>query len=178
MEPVKNLNSVKYIEVPKIGATGLVVHAFCTRLSGVSQGDFWSLNFSRKEGDDKRKVDKNLEIWGDAFNIDPAGLLTVNQVHKDRVLVVKKEIPESHRTQKLNYDAMITDQKGVFVGVLTADCLPIILLDPRKKVVGIVHAGWQGTSLKIASKGVKKIISTFGSKIGGQSKMDLGFEPS
>lgn len=160
---IRRLKSIKFIEAPNIGETGLVTHAFCTRLGGVSQNSFRSLNFSKKAGDSRKNVGKNLEIWANAFNIDPAGLLTVDQVHSDRILAIKEKTPKSIYGRKLDYDAIITDQRGVFIGVLTADCLPIILLDPRKKVVGIIHAGWQGTSLKITHKTVKAISSTFGS---------------
>ena len=162
METDRNLNGIRFFEAPKIRESGLAIHAFCTRKGGVSQGSFWSLNFSKKTGDTEKDVGKNFEKLTDAFHISPSSLLTVNQVHKDQVLVIKKMIPNYHPGRKLNYDAIITNQRRVFIGVLTADCLPIILLDTEKKAVGVIHAGWRGTSLNIAHKTVSAIFDTFG----------------
>ncbi len=158
---MKNLKGIEFLTAPGIEMTGLVVHAFLTRLGGVSPGVFSSLNFSEKGGDSKENVGKNCEILAETFNIDPTRLFTVNQVHGDRVLVIKENPGRFFQANKSDYDAIITNRRGIVVGVLTADCLPIMILDPRKKVVGIVHAGWRGTSLKIVLKTVMEIAGTF-----------------
>ncbi len=84
----------------------------------------------------------------------------VKQVHKDGILVLKKnEDLQGFRAQE--YDAMITREKNVLLGITTADCIPILLFDPKTSTIGAIHGGWKSTALRIAEKTVKKMKEEF-----------------
>ncbi|MFQ5587084.1 MAG: peptidoglycan editing factor PgeF [Thermodesulfobacteriota bacterium] len=157
---------MKFITSPVISRHRFTRHAFLTRIGGTSTGPFASLNFSERNGDSSSHVEKNRATAGRFLGFDTAKLFTVHQVHGDRVLVVDNHTDIRsllQRREKPMADAIITDQKGIAIGVLTADCVPIILADPVKKVVGIVHAGWKGTADDICSKAVASFHYYFGS---------------
>lgn len=91
---------------------------------------------------------------------DGRRVFTTRQVHGDRVLVVER--PESQQEISVSEDdALVTAEPGFFVGVYTADCLPILLSDPRRRVVAAVHAGWRGSVLGIAARAVEKMKRRF-----------------
>lgn len=150
------------LERLKRASEGRVKHAFCTRLGGVSQGPFKSLNFDTKVGDSKENVQQNMKILAYAMGIDPDKIFLANQVHGDQVLLLDEDPPEAvTKYQHLDYDAIITNRKGVAIGVLTADCLPIMLYDPKKEVIGIIHAGWRGTCLNVVGNVISKLKKAF-----------------
>ena len=105
----------------------------------------------------------NLEeykIFCEKIKIHPTQVCLVKQVHKDGILVIKKN--EDLQTFKgKEYDAIITNQKNVLVGITTADCIPVLLYDPKTSTVGAIHGGWRSTALKIAEKTVKKMKEEF-----------------
>ncbi len=93
-------------------------------------------------------------------------IVTANQTHGDRVGVIDKPITCGWREQATaipDTDALITDRKHILLGILTADCVPILLYDPEKEVVGAVHAGWRGSAAHIVQKTVKTMTERFGS---------------
>ena len=92
--------------------------------------------------------------------------VVANQTHSDNIVVIDQVTTlgwDDLATAVENCDALITNQKGIMLTVLTADCVPILLLDPLKRVVAVVHAGWKGTQQEIVYKSVKKMESVFGS---------------
>lgn len=151
---------VEYLESVALAEIGFLIHAFCTRRGGVSKGFFSSLNFSSKEGDAKENVQKNWQIIADAFNINVRNFVSVSQIHGDRIFILNNS---ADKNQYMESDAIITDQKGVAIGIKTADCIPIFLADIEKRIIGVVHAGWKGTSLQIAAKTVKAFVKNFSS---------------
>ncbi len=91
--------------------------------------------------------------------------VTASQTHSDHVHIVTKKESRGWRDMEdavADCDALVTDQKGVMLCILTADCVPILLCDPVKKVVAAVHAGWRGTEAKIVAKTVGKMKEAFG----------------
>ncbi|OGQ41140.1 MAG: hypothetical protein A3A85_03310 [Deltaproteobacteria bacterium RIFCSPLOWO2_01_FULL_42_9] len=140
-----------------------ISHGFLTRLGGVSKGGFSSLNFDIRDGDDIGNVEQNKAIAGRVFCFEPMGLLTVNQVHGNDILAIENPVKNLSALSKTDADAIITNQGGLAIGVLTADCVPILLADPVKKVIGIVHAGWKGTVNGIVKKALDAMIIKFGS---------------
>lgn len=156
---------VKVITLEKLRETsdGRLKHAFGTRLGGVSQGPFRSLNFDPHGGDSRENILQNKAILGSALDIDPERIFLANQVHGDQVLILE-ELPAetSSKYHHLDYDAIVTRQNGVAIGVLTADCLPIMVYDPEETVIGIVHSGWRGTCLNIVGNVVSKLRRAFG----------------
>jgi YfiH family protein len=116
-----------------------VPHGFFGRLGGVSQGDFASLNTSLANADDKAAVLENRARVGKAFGLAPDALMTIRQVHSARVVVATPEL--SIETEA---DAMVSTTPGLLIGILTADCCPILLEDRTAGVVAAAHAGWRG----------------------------------
>jgi YfiH family protein len=118
-----------------------VRHGFFTREGGHSSGLYASLNCGFGSGDDKAVVQCNREAVAGRLNIDVKRLLTVFQSHSPNVLVVE-EPWDIGRPPKA--DAMVTAKPGIAIGVLTADCTPVLFADRDRRAVGAVHAGWKG----------------------------------
>lgn len=117
---------------------GLVV-AESTRHGGVSLAPYNSLNLGLNTADDARHVEENRERFFTALGIDPTRVATSHQVHGQEIL----EVTESGRYE--GYDALMTNQPNVFVGISVADCVPILVYDQQNKAVAAIHAGWKGT---------------------------------
>ncbi len=116
-------------------------HGFFTRRGGVSLGPYASLNCSLSGGDNPAAVAENRARVAQSLGAEPGMLLGLTQVHGDAVVTVDKPWPPGAGARA---DAMVTQQPGVVLGIVTADCAPVLLADSRAKVIGAVHAGWRG----------------------------------
>ncbi len=154
--------SIKYIECLAEKELDFVIHAFCTRQGGVSGGSFASLNVSAREGDGNDQVRQNIERIAAAFGISVSQFLLVCQVHRDGVWVIDGETPLSAHNPPPELDAVVTDRPGLALCIKTADCVPVFLADPLRRVIGAVHAGWKGTALQIVEKAVGEMVQWFG----------------
>jgi YfiH family protein len=128
-------------------AQGYVV-AFTTRLGGVSEGPFASLNLGRKSGDDPGRADENRRIACDAIGADVEKLALNYQVHSARVLRAVPAVRGEHA------DGLWTSEPGLPILAMTADCLPIVLARPESPGVAVLHAGWKGLLAGIVEAGV------------------------
>jgi polyphenol oxidase len=155
-----------------------LVHGFSTRVGGFSRsyGDH-ALNLGFTKDDSKSVVERNRAAFfrellanrkGSArrAEIETVGpksdqwpLITLRQIHSDIIHLV-----ESSLESPLVGDGMVTSTPGLLLGVQTADCLPIILVDPKNRTVGVFHAGWRGTLKRIVEKGVGEMIGRFGTR--------------
>ncbi len=124
-----------------IPATALdrVPHGFLSRRGGISQGHVAGLNVGWGSGDDRERIAENRRLAVAAV-LPGARLVTVHQVHSAEV-VVAGDWPEDDRPHA---DGLVSDRPGVLLGVLTADCAPVLLADREAGVVGAAHAGWRG----------------------------------
>lgn len=156
-------DDVRYLECQALGEFGCITHAFCTRWGGTSEGRLANLNFGVHSGDREEHLMRNREILCSAFDVPEQNLVTINQVHGDRLLVVDKKSRDWQHGGTLEYDGIITSVREMPVGIKTADCVPVFLVDPTKRVVGAVHAGWKGTSLEIVAKAVGVFMKEFAS---------------
>jgi hypothetical protein len=118
-----------------------VRHGFFTRAGGVSQGEFAALNCGYSGGDDPLRVEENRALALARLGAAPASLCTVRQVHGAAVVVARTAEP-GWPTRRA--DALVTDQPGLTLGVLSADCAPVLLADRAAGVIGAAHAGWRG----------------------------------
>jgi YfiH family protein len=116
-------------------------HGFFTRLGGVSEGGFASLNIGLGTKDHPENVAENRARIARAMGVAPEHLLTCRQIHSDRVMSVSVPWDLPHRPEA---DAMVTDVRGLALGVLTADCVPVLFADATAGVIGAAHAGWRG----------------------------------
>jgi len=155
--------NLKYLEAVLLKRYNSIVHAFCSRWGGVSQGRFSNFNFSVSEGDGDEQVVKNWAILSDAFKIPRESFCTVNQVHEDGILIID-DSTDVNAVRDGDYDAIITNRSGLAVGIKTADCVPVFLFDPIRNIIGVVHAGWRGTAKRIAAKAVCRFVERFSTK--------------
>jgi len=128
-------------------------HGFFGRAGGVSGGPFAALNCSWSVGDDPAAVEHNRALA--ARILDCAEVVTPRQVHGDRVAALATEPPGEA-------DALIVAGDARAVGVLTADCVPLLLVVPRRRLAAAVHAGWKGTALGIAARAVESLVRASG----------------
>jgi len=157
---LKIKNDLPYFEIPELVKLGWVQHAFLTRQGGGSPPPYDSLNLGDKNGDQKELISKNENTIAETFGFDPGCLILLDQMHQERILLLKE--PFTTLSSPLEYDALITNCPKAFLGILTADCLPIFVVDSKKKVVAAVHAGRQGTALHITAKVLNKMEEEFG----------------
>jgi YfiH family protein len=157
---LKTKKDLPYFEIPEIAALGWVEHGFLTRKGGVSLPPYESLNLSHDNGDRDERVSKNRVRVAATFGFESNRLVLLNQMHQDRILLLRE--PNQTTASRLEYDALITDTPRTFLGIRTADCLPILIVDRRRKVIAAVHAGRQGTGLHITAKVLRKMGEAFG----------------
>lgn len=163
-----NQNGLVYLTADGFEAAGGVAHGFSTRRGGVSEGIFATLNLSMNRGDDPDRVRENYRRFCAAIGVDVGKIVCASQVHGDTVRTVTAAdlgigLDEG---EPWKADGLITDIPGVVLTIFTADCLPILLYDPVRRVVGAVHAGWRGTALGIAARGVERMAEAFGARPG------------
>ncbi|MEQ8355136.1 MAG: peptidoglycan editing factor PgeF [Kiloniellaceae bacterium] len=118
-----------------------VRHGFFCRDGGVSEGLFSSLNCGYGSGDDQDKVTENRRRAMAEMDLEGARLVTAYQFHSPDVVEVRKPWA---RGEAPKADAMVTRERGLALGILTADCVPVLLADAEAGVVGAAHAGWKG----------------------------------
>ena len=128
------------VEVIHATALGGVPHGFLGRRGGVSTGVCAGLNVGTGSSDDREAIAENRRRAVAAV-LDGAALATVHQVHSAEALFVEEPWPQEERPHA---DAMVTDRPGVLLGILTADCVPVLFADEEAGVVGAAHAGWRG----------------------------------
>ncbi len=128
------------IDVIKANVFGALSHGFLGRRGGVSEGIFAGLNVGLGSEDDRAAVVENRARAARAV-LPGAALLTVHQVHSADVITVSEPFADDARPKA---DAMVTDRPGVLLGILTADCAPVLFADAQAGVVGAAHAGWKG----------------------------------
>jgi hypothetical protein len=116
-------------------------HAFLTRRGGVSEGIYASLNCGLGSNDDPEAVVENRARALRSAGLEPQSLSTAYQVHSAKVAVVDEDWNESERQQ---VDGLVTRTRGKSLGILTADCVPVLFADPEAGVIGAAHAGWKG----------------------------------
>jgi YfiH family protein len=157
---LKIRNNLSYFEIPEFAKIKWIRHAFLTRQGGVSLPPYSSLNLSDKNGDREEFVSVNKKAIAETFGFDSSRLIYLDQMHRDQILLLKKPTPPL--PSPLEFDALITNSPNTFLGILTADCLPIFVVDQQKKVIAAIHAGRQGTALDITAKALRKMKGGFG----------------
>lgn len=161
---ISGANGVVFYKNEILDRTGIVNHAFSTRIGGVSENAYSSLNLGVNSADIKANVLQNFRLFSAATDIETERMVLSNQVHDDKIKIVTKAdcgkgvLKGSDIT---GIDALVTNEPGVALATFYADCTPILLLDTQKKVIASVHSGWRGTLLKIAQKTVSNMVEKF-----------------
>ena len=130
-----------------------VNHCFFSRKKGFSKGIYASLNCGKGSRDNKKNINKNLIFVSKEMGVSKNKLMLMHQTHSNKVVEIKKN---NYKT-KIKADAMVTRMKGIALGVVTADCVPVIIYDVKNQIIGCVHAGWKGAYLGIINNTIKKI---------------------
>jgi len=166
----------------KLSQFNNIKHCFFSRKNGFSKGIYGSLNCGLGSGDKKENVKKNLDLVSKKMGIKKENLVLMHQTHSNKVIVIDKE---NQKNKKIIADALVTKLQDLAIGVLTADCVPIILYDEINKIIGCVHAGWKGASSGIIENTIKKfkklnsnnkIFASVGPCIGKKSyEVDINF---
>lgn len=139
-----------------------IKHAFFTRKGGVSTGIYAGLNVGYGSGDKEENVTENRRRAMAALGEAAGNLCTLYQIHSAKVI----RIEEKHRRENApQADGMVTKTPGLVLGILTADCTPVLFADPVNKVVGAAHAGWKGAGLNIMQETVTEML-----KIGAETR--------
>jgi YfiH family protein len=161
---VPSKSSIKILEAENFSKISWLVHGFSTRVGGASRlygGNALNLGFTKQ--DSRAAVERNRELFlrklgaVDGKKLWP--LVTLRQIHSDLVHCVTERPKEV-----LVGDGLITATPELLVGIQTADCLPVILVDTKKRAVGVFHAGWRGTVKRIVEKGVGEMRLCFGTQ--------------
>lgn len=161
---INTKGNLKYITFKNLEETRLVRHAFTTKLGGVSEGFYSSMNMGFGRGEDDKKVFKNYEIICDAIGINTNDLVFSKQTHTNNVLCVTSKDKGTGFTRPSfeDIDGLITNQPNVALVTQYADCTPLLFLDPTRKVIAASHSGWRGTVQQIGAVTVRKMQSEFG----------------
>ena len=154
------MTSPPFLQSPLLKRQPEIHHGFFTRQGGVSQGEFDSLNCGQYSGDHLQHVLENRARVAAALHCD--SVVSLRQVHG---IVVHEINQKSHANNILQGDGMVTREKGVALGILGADCAPILFLDPEKRVIGAAHAGWKGALIGITDQ-VIEAMSGLGAETG------------
>ena len=154
----REVRGLKYLYFPQIEELGWVVHAFTTRVGGVSPFPADALNLSYLRGDSRENVRLNRQRLLQALGMGDCPLATLKQLHTDRVIIQGSKIAAEEPAG----DALITDQPGIILAIQVADCAPILVIDRRNRVIAAVHAGWRGTAQRIVTKTLQAMKAHFG----------------
>jgi hypothetical protein len=141
-----------------------VKHGIFTRQGGVSPAPWASLNMGGNVGDPLENVRQNHESMLGALNLNPSRACTVWQVHSADVVIANA--PRPGRRWLAQADGILTDRLDLPLTMRFADCTPIFLLDPRRGIAGLAHAGWRGTVQGVAARTVQAMVRAFGCRPG------------
>jgi YfiH family protein len=156
-------NKLKLLHSEKLKKLPWLVHGFSTRLGGLSRvygGNALNLGFT--QSDSRTAIERNRELFLKELGATDGNrfwpMVSLRQIHSDLIHRIDR-VPDT----MLAGDGIVTDTPGLIVAIQTADCLPIILADKKRRAVGVFHAGWRGTVKRIAEKGVGEMYKYFGS---------------
>ncbi|MEG7531268.1 MAG: peptidoglycan editing factor PgeF, partial [Hungatella sp.] len=156
---------VPYLIFPALEETGLVSHGFSTRLGGVSEGKFSAMNFTFTRGDDPEHVRENYRRMAKALGVDANRMVLSYQTHTTHIRRITEEDAGKGIIKERDYqdvDGMITDIPGITLVTFYADCVPLYLLDPVHRAIGLSHSGWRGTVGRMGRQTIEAMKHAYG----------------
>lgn len=163
---VNEIDGVTFLTYPELEKIPGIVHCFSTRLGGVSEGIFASMNLSFTRGDREEAVRENYERLARAVGFSAEDIVTSDQTHTANVRLVTEADRGKGITIPRDYtevDGMITNVPGLVLATFYADCVPLYFVDPVCRAIGLSHSGWRGTVGKIGEVIVRRMQEEFGS---------------
>ncbi len=158
---VREAGHLRYYQFESFEQRGLT-HAVFARHGGVSGGAWTSLNMSISVGDSRANVRANRERAFQAVGRAPESVADLWQVHSADVVVA--DTPRDLNVDAVKADVIITDRPDITLFLRFADCVPVLLYDPVRRAVGLVHAGWRGTLQRAAAAAVQALSARYGSR--------------
>ena len=158
-------DSVPYLTYNSLSEIKFINHAFTTRLGGVSEGEFASMNMAFNRGDNPERVTENYRRFCAGAGFDFNSLVASAQDHHTYVRAVTsadKGIGIYRPRDMESVDALITNEPNVTLVTYYADCTPLFFVDTEKRAIGLAHAGWRGTVGRIGEKVIKKMTELYG----------------
>lgn len=152
---------VPFLSYPILENTGIVSHGFSTRLGGVSEGGYSSMNLSLSRGDSPEAVEENTKRIARAIGVEKEKMVYTQQTHTTNVAVVSGK--DAGSTLK-ETDGLVTNSPGICLVTFYADCVPLYFVDPVRRAIGLSHSGWRGTVGKMAAATVEKMKECFGTR--------------
>ena len=158
-------NGVRYLQFPSLIETGICRHLFSTRVGGVSKGYLGTMNLSYTRGDEKENVDENFRRIAGVLDCSMEDFVLSHQTHTTNVKVVTAQDKGRGIIKELGYtdiDGLISNEPGIVLSTFYADCVPLFLVDPVKKAIGLSHSGWRGTVEKMGKVTIEKMTEEYG----------------
>lgn len=159
--------AAEYLTFPLIEETGAVRHLFSTRLGGVSDGIFASMNLSYTRGDEKAAVDENYRRIAKMLGCEPEDIVCSDQTHTTNIRVVEEKDKGKGIIRPKDYtdiDGLITNVPGIVLATFYADCVPLFFIDTEKKAVGLSHSGWRGTVGRMGQRTIEAMQKAYGTR--------------
>lgn len=164
---VRKKGDIVYLTFPSLERETAIYHGFSTRLGGVSEGIYHSMNLSFTRGDQEEAVKENFNLISSAIGFLPESIVTSDQTHTTNVRVVRQEDQGSGIMKPRAYtdvDGMVTNVPGLTLATFYADCVPLYFYDPVHCAIGLSHSGWRGTVGKIGKVTVETMMRVYGTK--------------
>ena len=162
---IKENKGVTWLTYPAFEQFADIVHGFSTRLGGVSEGIYASMNLSFTRGDKDAAVYENYRRFAVALGFSERDIVTSDQTHTANVRIITEEDRGNGITKPRPYtdvDGMITNVRGLVLATFYADCVPLYFVDPVHHAIGLSHSGWRGTVAKIGAVTIRKMQETYG----------------
>lgn len=159
--------NVLLLKYPLLEKTGLVKHCFTTRIGGVSQGIFSSMNFSFTRGDDRENVVTNYQRLAEALDVKYENFVLSDQTHTTNVRRVTKADAGKGLVKDRDYtdvDGLITNEPGLVLSTFYADCVPLYFVDPVHRAIGMSHSGWRGTVERMGAATIAAMQREYGTR--------------
>ena len=160
-------SEVPLLHFPLLDQTGIVEHCFTTRMGGVSEDIFSTMNLSFARGDKEEAVLENYRRLGEAMGVSPQDFVCTDQTHTTNVLRVGKKDCGNGVTKPRSYtdvDGLVTNEPGVVLSTFFADCVPLYFVDPVHRAIGMSHSGWRGTVGRMGARTLEKMQEEFGTQ--------------
>jgi len=132
-----------------------IIHGFFTKNADINKHNSLNFNYSFKNVRLKKPIYNNRKLIANYHNLKLKNLKTINQIHSNKVIIIENS---KENTDNLNADALITKIPNIILGILTADCAPILIYDKKEKIIAAIHIGWKGAYNNILEETIKKMI--------------------
>lgn len=156
-----------YLTFPVLSEIPYIKHGFSTRLGGVSEGIYESMNLGFSNGDDPDKVLENYKRISESIGFDLENIVTSDQVHNTEIRLVTSQDKGKGIITKRDYqgvDGLITRETGIMLATYYADCVPLYFIDTKNHAIGLSHSGWRGTVKRMGKATIQAMEKHFGSR--------------